>query len=209
MSASSPKTPVSPHVRRVRRANLSPHGNFGGEPNFEAAVIRLPSGSYARSAPRLLPPQQPNAAGRPGLSHHASPGRLPGPGCGVATCSTRTISMAGLSPAGSQPCRPLPNALGSSLGYGRQIARSARDAGCGQAAASEPRGVACAPTSGCCAGCGAAARCTSAMSPLCGTLQAPRCCRVRRSSCSALAPGLGRGPKPVGEADEVHLVYGV
>ena len=52
-------------------------------------------------------------AGRPGLSHHASPGRLPGPGCGVATCSTRTISMTGLSPAGSRPCRPLPNALGS------------------------------------------------------------------------------------------------
>jgi len=27
-------------------------------PNFEAAVIRSPSGSYARSAPRLLPPRQ-------------------------------------------------------------------------------------------------------------------------------------------------------
>ena len=61
MSAPSPRTPVSPHVRRVRRANLSPHGNFGGEPNFEAAVIRLPSGSYACSAPRLLPPQQPES----------------------------------------------------------------------------------------------------------------------------------------------------
>ena len=58
MSAPSPRTPVSPHVRRVRRANLSPHGNFGGEPNFEAAVIRLPSGSYACSTPRLLPPRQ-------------------------------------------------------------------------------------------------------------------------------------------------------
>ena len=58
MSAPSPGTPVSPHGRRVRRARLSPHGNVGGEPNLEAAVIRSPSGSYACSAPRLLPPRQ-------------------------------------------------------------------------------------------------------------------------------------------------------
>ena len=44
--------------RRVRRAKLPRHSNFGGKPNFEAAVIRLSSGSYARSAPRLLPPQR-------------------------------------------------------------------------------------------------------------------------------------------------------
>ena len=52
-------------------------------------------------------------AGPPGLSHHASPGRLPGPGCGVASRPTRTIDVTGLSPAGSQPCRLLLPASGS------------------------------------------------------------------------------------------------
>jgi hypothetical protein len=47
-SASSPRTPVSPQSRRVRRANLPPHGSFRGDIDFEAAVIRSPSGSHAR-----------------------------------------------------------------------------------------------------------------------------------------------------------------
>ena len=96
-------------------------------------ISRLQSFVYLRAPTLARPPgcshrSSANAAGQPGLSHHASPGRLPGPGCGVATCSTRTISMTGLSPAGSQPCRPLPNALGSCLGYWRRSARRARDA---------------------------------------------------------------------------------
>src|SRR5437879_6146583 len=41
-SVSSPRTPVSPHGKRVRRADLPPHSNFGGEPYIEAAVIRSP-----------------------------------------------------------------------------------------------------------------------------------------------------------------------
>ena len=113
LSIPSPRTPASPHGKRVRRADLSPHGSFRGEPYFVAAVIRSSSGSCTRSAPRLLRPRR-LRAGPPGLSHHASPGRLPEPGCGVATCSTWTTSMAGLSPAGSQPCRLLPPAHGSS-----------------------------------------------------------------------------------------------
>ena len=36
----------------------TPTQQLRGEPNFEAAVIRSPSGSYACSAPRLLPPRQ-------------------------------------------------------------------------------------------------------------------------------------------------------
>jgi hypothetical protein len=87
-------------------------------------ISRLQSFVYLRAPTLARPPDcshrsSADAAGRPGLSHHASPGRLPGPGCGVATCSTRTIGMTGLSPAGSRPCRPLPNALGSCLGYER------------------------------------------------------------------------------------------
>jgi hypothetical protein len=90
-------------------------------------ISRLQSFDHLRAPTLARPPgcsrrSSANAAGQPGLSHHASPGRLPEPGCGVATCSTRTISMTGLSPAGSQPCRPLPNALGSCLGFWRQSA---------------------------------------------------------------------------------------
>jgi hypothetical protein len=112
LSIPSPRTPASPHGKRVRRADLSPHGSFRGEPYFVAAVIRLPSGSCTRSASRLLRPRR-SRAGPPGLSHHASPGRLPGPGCGVASRSTWTTDVAGLSPAGSQPCRLLLPASGS------------------------------------------------------------------------------------------------
>src|ERR1035438_1575728 len=112
LSIPSPRTPASPHGKRVRRADLSPHGSFRGEPYFVAAVIRSPSGSCTRSAPRLLRPQR-SRARPPGLSHHASPGRLPGPGCGVASRPTWTTDVAGLAPAGSQPCRLLLPAHGS------------------------------------------------------------------------------------------------
>jgi hypothetical protein len=46
-SASSPRTPASPQTRRVRRAKFPPHGSFRGDIDFEAAVIRSPSGSHA------------------------------------------------------------------------------------------------------------------------------------------------------------------
>ncbi len=45
--------------------------------------------------------------GQPGRLHHASPGWLPAPGCGITTCPTRATETAGLSPAGLQPCRLL------------------------------------------------------------------------------------------------------
>jgi hypothetical protein len=46
-SASSPRTPASPQSRRVWRAKFPPHGSFRGDIDFEAAVIRSPSGSHA------------------------------------------------------------------------------------------------------------------------------------------------------------------
>jgi len=116
-------------------------------------ISRLQSFDHLRAPTLARPPgcshrSSANAAGQPGLSHHASPGRLPEPGCGVATCSTRTISMTGLSPAGSQPCRPLPNALGSCLGFWRQSGRRAKDAGCGVWVAIARQDAPCAPRSG-------------------------------------------------------------
>jgi len=74
-------------------------------------ISRLQSFVYLRAPTLARPPgcsdRSVQDAGPPGLSHHASPGRLPAPGCGVATCPTWTTDMAGLSPAGSQPCRLL------------------------------------------------------------------------------------------------------
>ena len=35
--------------------------------------------------------------------------------CGIATCLNRAIGMAGLSPAGLRPCRPLPRTVRDSL----------------------------------------------------------------------------------------------
>ena len=58
MSASSPGTSASPHRRRVRRARLPPHGNFGGDP-----ISRLQSFDHLR-APTLARP--------PGCSHRGS-----------------------------------------------------------------------------------------------------------------------------------------
>jgi hypothetical protein len=87
---------ISPHMAASVGTSLSRLQSFD---HLRAPALARPPGCSHRSGA---------AAGRPGRSHHASPGRLPGPGCGVATCSTRTISMAGLSPAGSQPCRLLP-----------------------------------------------------------------------------------------------------
>jgi hypothetical protein len=104
-SIPSPRTPAFTHGKMVGRTDLSPRQLLRGA-DIGAAVIRSPSGSCTRSAPRLLRPRR-SRAGPPGLSHHASPGRLPEPGCGVASRSTWTTDVAGLSPAGPQPCRLL------------------------------------------------------------------------------------------------------
>ena len=72
-----PRTPVSPHGKRVRRADLPPHSNFGGEPYIEAAVIRLPSGSYARSTSRLLRPRRPKALSRQAFHTTQNPAGYP------------------------------------------------------------------------------------------------------------------------------------
>ena len=77
--------------------------------NVQAPTLASPPGCTHRRSPR--------APGRPGRLHHASPGWLPAPGCGIATCPTRATDTAGLSPAGLQPCRLLPKSVGN-LGLG-------------------------------------------------------------------------------------------
>lgn len=72
-------------------------------------LLRLLALQVAPTAEALSSP------GRPGRLHHASPGWLPAPGCGIATCPTRATDTAGLSPAGLQPCRLLPEFVGTDL----------------------------------------------------------------------------------------------
>jgi len=45
--------------------------------------------------------------GRPSRLHHASPGWLPIPRCGITTCLNRAIGTVGLPPTGLRPCRLL------------------------------------------------------------------------------------------------------
>jgi hypothetical protein len=56
---------------------------------------------------QVAPTATPHGVGQPGRLHHAPPGGLPTPGCGIATCPTWAIDTAGLSPAGLQPRRLL------------------------------------------------------------------------------------------------------
>ena len=114
-----------PFLRRGHRSHPTGNG-FDARDNPRKAVSTgshipgLQSFVHLRAPTLARPPScsyrsASECAGQSGHSHHASPGRLPVPGCGVATCPTWAIYMAGLSPAGSQPCRLLPPAAGAIL----------------------------------------------------------------------------------------------
>jgi len=100
-------------------------GNYGLTPQatrsaHDIPAMRLPTGSHISGlqsfvhlqAPILVRPpdrthRQAQGSGRPGRLHHASPGGLPLPGCGITTRPSRATDAAGLAPAGLQPCRLL------------------------------------------------------------------------------------------------------
>jgi hypothetical protein len=99
------KTSASPQGEKARHARslcnaTSTEGNF-----------RDCSHSFMFKPPCLLglpvAPTLCSSTGQPDLLHHAYPGWLPAPGCGIATCLNRAIDMTGLSPVGSRPCRLL------------------------------------------------------------------------------------------------------
>jgi hypothetical protein len=81
-------------------------------------VSRLQSFVYLQAPTFARPPycshRSFNQAGQPGRLHHAIPGWLPAPGCGIATCPTWAIDTVGLPPTGLQPCRLLLHSHGSS-----------------------------------------------------------------------------------------------
>ena len=92
------------------------------------------------------------------------------------------LRLCGFDPPPAQIPACGTTALGSWLGYGRRIARQARDAGSGPAGATAAQRGAFPPSPGWCAGCGAEALDTSAASSDRGRSSPPRCCRARRSS---------------------------
>jgi len=94
-------TPHSPGNATSTGTHISGLQSFT---NVQAPTLASPPGCTHRRSPM--------APGRPGRLHHASPGWLPAPGCGIATCPTRATDTAGLSPAGLQPCRLLPEFVG-------------------------------------------------------------------------------------------------
>ena len=96
----------SPKVQGARPIRLSPQSSFDGASKFRGCSHSL----MFRPLHSLGPPAAPTAGfppGRPDRLHRAEPGWLPAPGSGIATCPNRAIGMAGLSPAGMQPCRLL------------------------------------------------------------------------------------------------------
>ena len=54
-----------------------------------SAITGVQSFAHVQAPPLARPPDRSHRSpptGRPGRLHHASPGRLPAPGCGIATC---------------------------------------------------------------------------------------------------------------------------
>ena len=86
----------------IRRYATSTTGDISGLQSFhnvQAPILVRPSGCTHHWTSKC--------PGRPGRLHHASPGWLPIPRCGITTCLNRAIGTAGLSPAGLRPCRLL------------------------------------------------------------------------------------------------------
>jgi hypothetical protein len=110
--------PLLPEVQRPR-----PKCKELGTPKYPRTaastgrpVSRLQSFTHVQAPTLARPPgcshrRRSRSPGRPGRLHRALPGWLPAPGSGIAPCPTRATGMAGLAPAGVQPCRLLPHLL--------------------------------------------------------------------------------------------------
>jgi hypothetical protein len=101
---------LRPHLRLKRfgtpdnrRDATSTTLNFSRLQSFryvQAPILARPPGCTHRCGSM--------STGQPGRLHHAMNMRLPVMNRGIATCLNRATGTAGLSPAGSRPCRPLP-----------------------------------------------------------------------------------------------------
>jgi hypothetical protein len=90
----------TPIIRRYATSTTGDISRLQSFHNVQAPILVRPSGCTHHWTSKC--------PGRPGRLHHASPGWLPIPRCGITTCLNRAIGTAGLSPAGLRPCRPLP-----------------------------------------------------------------------------------------------------
>ena len=89
-------TPIYP---RTAASTGHPFTRLQSFAHVQAPTLARPPGCSHRRRSR--------SPGRPGRLHRTLPGWLPAPGSGIATCPTRATGMAGLAPAGVQPCRLL------------------------------------------------------------------------------------------------------
>ena len=90
---------------------------FSGRQSFaslQAPTLARPPGCTDRNASHAEPL---------GRLHHASPGQLPAPSCGIATCPFWAIDTVGLSPTRLQSCWLLPPTSGSSATLTSQATR--------------------------------------------------------------------------------------
>ena len=104
----SRRTSASPQVQQVRRTRSPTTRLLRG-----TSISGLQSFLYVQAPTLARPPDRAHrggsmSSGRLGRLHHAMDERLPCSNCGIATCLNRATDMAGLSPAGLWPCRPLP-----------------------------------------------------------------------------------------------------
>ncbi len=97
----------SPKVQGARPIQISPQSSFDGASKFRGCSHSLMFRPPHSLDPPAAPTAEENPPGRPGRIHRAELGWLPAPSSGITTCPNRAIGMAGLSPAGMQPCRLL------------------------------------------------------------------------------------------------------
>jgi hypothetical protein len=93
---------TTPAMQLPQGAIISGRQSFA---SLQAPTLARPPGCTDRNASHAEPL---------GRLRHASPGQLPGPSCGIATCPIWAIDTVGLSPTGLQSCWLLLPTSGSS-----------------------------------------------------------------------------------------------
>ncbi len=93
---------TTPAMQLLQGAVISGRQSFA---SLQAPTLARPPGCPDPSASHAEPL---------GRLHHASPGQLPAPSCGIATCPIWAIDTVGLTPTGLQSCRLLLPTSGSS-----------------------------------------------------------------------------------------------
>jgi hypothetical protein len=123
----SRRTSASPQLQQVRRAKFPTTRLRRG-----ASISGLQSFLDVQAPTLARPPDRAHRGGS--VSHRAAGPFTPRNGravacsnCGIATHLNRVIDMAGLTPAGLWPCRPLPEAIEAAPSLPRHFVASERE----------------------------------------------------------------------------------